>query len=358
MKKVIGIIVIIVCLGVFIVHTNTEPREKIVLGFTAPLSGPLAEYGEAFRNGVIMAQEELGEASEKFDIVFEDTQYDPKLALSAFKKLTDVNHAQIVMDWGTATGDSITPTVANSNAVFLTNTIDAAATTKSDYVIRYFYSPDDIAQILWKYFRENDYKNIGVTNLNIAYFNKVIEALERQKEDGENVIRLETYNSFTENDFRTGISKTKTKDIDIIGIFLGAGQISQYYKQMQQLGLIKPTFGSDFFESETEITNSAGLMNGSVYANIGVDDDFSARYQKRFGNTNQISFAGNSYDIAKILMSDVSYKNKSDIKDSITKIAGLELENGIYTYIETQNDRYIKPTLHLKQIIGNKIITQ
>ena len=43
--------------------TQTPKDEHIVVGVTAPFSGDLAVYGDAFKNGIQLAQEDLGSNS-------------------------------------------------------------------------------------------------------------------------------------------------------------------------------------------------------------------------------------------------------------------------------------------------------
>ena len=58
----------------------------------------------------------------------------------------------------------------------------------------------------------------------------------------------------------------------------------------------KETFGTDFFESQSDIDSAGSSINGAVYINYNVSDEFRVEYESRFNNVSQIAYAGNGYD--------------------------------------------------------------
>lgn len=341
------------------VSKNSTPvsTAPIKIGVIGPYTGGLSQYGEAYRNGILLAQKELNTQGKNIQFIFEDSVYDTAKAVSAFKKLTTVDKVDLVMDWGAATGYGIAPLVEGSKTPFVAFSVDPEVTKSSKYIIRHFYSPDDFAAKLWTYFRSEGYKDVAIVKLKLLYYDKITESLLKLKMEDETVTIVDEYQSFGDNDFRSSVAKINAKkdSVDVLGVFLGGGQIAQFYKQADALKLKLPTFGADFFESNTEIENANGLMNGAVYANIGVTDDFINRYRQEFGNENQISFAGQSYDFVNILVNKIDFTNADTIISSFKKIKNYSGIMGSYTYSDSNGDQYLKSDLYIKEIDGNKI---
>jgi ABC-type branched-subunit amino acid transport system substrate-binding protein len=104
-----------------------------------------------------------------------------------------------------------------------------------------------------------------------------------------------------QQDFKSLIVKIKNRPYDALGVFLISGQVGSFFKQSAVQGLRLPTFGADFFGSQTEIAAAGESINGSVFPDLGVSKEFQQRYLKRFGNDIQIAFAANAYDVATMV---------------------------------------------------------
>ena len=210
--------------------------------------------------------------------------------------------------------------------------------------------------MIWNYLRAHNLKKVGIIKLEHPYINNLITALTKSKKADESVTVIDAYQSFGDKDFRTSITKVKNSgsSYDILGVFLGSGQIGQFYNQAGTLGLKMPTLGTDFFESQSDIDAAGKNIDGAVYANYEVSSNFRNEYQSKFGNVSQISYAGNGYDIAMALA-----KMNLSTKDSILSgFKGLKNYNGVlgsYNYIESAGDRYVFSPVYMKVIQGGTI---
>ena len=77
--------------GTAMAQTQGVTKNEIVLGSIQDLSGPIAGYGKALRNGLQMRVDAINEAGgihgRKIKLVVEDSGYDPKKAVLAAQKL-------------------------------------------------------------------------------------------------------------------------------------------------------------------------------------------------------------------------------------------------------------------------------
>lgn len=354
--KILVFVAILVVIGAIVVLKNNGKTqysgEVVKVGVIAPLTGPLAEYGEAFRNGILLAQEK--NPNPKIQYVFEDSAYDSKKTISAFNKLKDTDKINILFNWGDPTSQALAPLVKDGSIPFVAFSSVAAVTQTSKYTVRPWDRPEDFANVIWKYLREKNLKNIGIVKVENTYLNSLYDALNKAKNNDETVTLVDNYLSYSDNDFRTSISKIKKlKSIDALGVYLISGQISQFYRQSDQLGLKIPTFGTDFFENQNDIDAAGASMNGAVYAHYNVSDNFRSEYLARFNNESQIAYAGNGYDVA-MMLNQFDLSNKDTIIKAFAGIKGFKGVLGSYSFIESSTNRYLSLPIHIKLIQDKK----
>ena len=91
-KTILGLILLVAVISVFLVKDRgSEMSGPIKIGVIGPYSGFLADFGEEVRRGVLTTQKD------NIEFVFEDDECEPAPAVSAFKKLTDLNNVQYII---------------------------------------------------------------------------------------------------------------------------------------------------------------------------------------------------------------------------------------------------------------------
>jgi len=340
---IFGIILVVIIISGIYISNQTEDQGTIKIGVIAPLTGPLAEYGIALVNGIELLNSE--NSNPNVEYIFEDNKWDSKEAISAFNKLVQIDGVDVVINWGTPTSEAIAPLVGEI-VPFIAITTEPEITALSPYIIRGgFNRPDEYIAKVWEHLRSNDVKKIGVIKTEIVYLNSLLNELEKAKNADESVVLIDNFN-FGDSDFKSAIAKLSENEYDAIGVLLVSGQISTFYKQAEELGVDLPiTFGSDFFESQSEIDGAQGLMNGAVYANTGISEEFVDKYVATFKGSSQMASAGYGYDLAKILNSVVDYTDKDTVLSSLKSVKDFSGVEGPISYAEPTGDRYFtKPT--------------
>jgi ABC-type branched-subunit amino acid transport system substrate-binding protein len=112
MKSKIIVISVIVVFLVFVligINKKTTPGE-IRVGVIAPLSGEYGSLGESMVNAVIMN----GENDPRIKLFIEDSKFDPKIGLTAYQKLTSINHIDVLINLDSVTLEAITPLIKES----------------------------------------------------------------------------------------------------------------------------------------------------------------------------------------------------------------------------------------------------
>lgn len=78
--------------------STLQAEELLKIGVILPLTGEAASYGEQFKKGI-----ELNPNSKSFKLIYEDSKFDPKDAITAFYKLVDKDQVAALISFGGAT---------------------------------------------------------------------------------------------------------------------------------------------------------------------------------------------------------------------------------------------------------------
>lgn len=215
-KIIIGaIVVILVIWGLSTLgEKNTSPAadEPIKIGVIAPLTGPVADYGEEIRKGIISANI----ASSSIQFVFEDDKCDPKEAVSAFKKLTEFEKVQFII--GPACGspqEAIVPLLKNKSILAV---VPAAAATKlyaesGNNFFNIQYSLEDESKFIAERIFASGHKKVALVSYANA-FSKVHADSFRSNFEGE--ITLDEVIVDENSDVATIVTKIKSAKVEAI----------------------------------------------------------------------------------------------------------------------------------------------
>lgn len=222
------------------------------------------------------------------------------MAVASFQKLKDQDKVSLILNWGNPTTEALAPLAERAKLPLIGMSLDPKVSQGRSYVIRSTNASSHFSAKLAGYLKKRGYRNLGVVIADNTYVQGLYDGLKLSLGDGTHLEVIDRYN-LDDQDFRSSVTKIRKKKFDAIGVFLISGQVSAFYRQMSSQGLSLPTFGTDFFESTTEIRNAAGGMEGAVYTHLGVGAAFRQSYLKKYGNDYQIAYAGNWYDIAVML---------------------------------------------------------
>ena len=332
-------------------------QEQIKIGVSAPFTGDLAEYGAAVRNGIDLAISEDSSSFKGLQFVFENNQYEASKAVSAFQKLTNVDAVKIIYNWGEPTLRSIAPIAERAKVPVVAMSLDPGPAMGKTYIIRSINYSEQYAVTLLGYLRIRGFKKIAIINTEDPFLNSMIAGLKKHLSQDESLEVVATVNP-EDQDFKSQIARLKTGTFDVVGVYLFTGQVSQFYRQARSLDFKTPTFGTDFFESKTEISQAQGGLDGAFYPNIDVPKNFAADYLKRYGNDAQIAYAYNAYSFAKVSAALLQSAGNKLAPDEIMKLYQNPPMNLGFRFADTKDGgRFYDFPIVIKQIKGNDIET-
>jgi len=298
------------------------------VGVILPLTGAVAEYGVATKNGIQLAIKEHPENFSGISFVYDDSQYEGKKALSGYQKLKSSDSASVVYIWGYGPNQAVVPVAERDQFPVIAVSAERSVSLNKKYTLRFCYHIEMIAQTLLNHLRANKIKHIGIVKTELAYMNGLIDSMKKNLKSDESIDVVDTYEP-SDTDFKTTIAKLRTKKFDSVGVFLISGQISQFYRQSNQLGLKINTFGTDFFDSLKEAQDAQGAMTGAVFAAPYADSQFVERYVKQYGNDLQVAWAANGYEFAMLTAKLFGKSHEKLTSDQIlTQYKSSDIEQG------------------------------
>jgi len=383
MKKQIWIpilIVVVIIVGVVIFvpksknSTDKEmaetEKEPIKIGALLSLTGTGVNYGEKTRVGIEIALEDIRKdenilQGRKIEIIYEDTQGDPKTAVTAIQKLIDVNKVPVII--GPIFSDEVLAVAPITNSQKVVLLVTGAATDKikdiGDYVFRNRVSASPLSAYLAQYL----YEKLNIKKIAVAYENSANSIdykngfIKKFEEMGGKILSMENFNQ-KEKDFRTQIIKLKQSNPKAVFITGHAEEIGYFLKQSKELNFESNFYSTAGAESDDLIkiagTSAEGLILCSEAVDIESDDlviqNFRNKYKTQT-NKEPDFFSANGYDALKmIVMAGSRYGfTSSGIKKGLYEIKNFSGVGGLTSF--DSDGEVIKP-LMIKTIKNGQFV--
>jgi branched-chain amino acid transport system substrate-binding protein len=272
------------------------------IGFSMPLSGPLASNGKAVLLAYKMWEEETNAAGgllgRKVELVYYDDQSNPTTVPGIYAKLLDVDHVDVVLgSYGTNLTAPALPTVMPTHKIFLS--LFALAANEEFHYPNYFSmfpaGPDSIKDFSRGYFelaKGAGLKTVAIVSADTDFAKKAADgARENAKAMGFHIVYERSYPPATV-DFSPivrAVSATAPDFVyvasyppDSVGILRAKSEIGLTTKMFGG-GMVGPQYGALKMQLG-ELLN--GVVNYDFYVPsptlrfTGIDD-FLHRYQER-----------------------------------------------------------------------------
>jgi branched-chain amino acid transport system substrate-binding protein len=272
--------------------------EPFKVGVIVPLSGPVAEYGTAIVNGITLAKEQYPEKLARCDFSVDDSAYKTTQALAAFNKFQVGKGVGLVYVFGGPMGEALAPLAESRRTPLIIDHIDSKAAAGKKFVVRYANSERELGASLTRSLTKRGVKRVGLVVVDNQYIEALIAGFV---EESKGLIEVETIARVTpdEGDLRHLAPKVRASKFDALGLFLLPAQASSLAKNLHLQGAI--LFGGDFMASPVPLQDANGALDGILFPNNLVDEQFTKAYGKRFGNEAHIKFAAEGFDVAMML---------------------------------------------------------
>lgn len=330
--------ILIICVAIQLLFMSCETSKdvKYEIGVVLSLTGRGATFGQRALKGMELAVNDINNKepfkSNPLILIVEDSQSSASGALSAFRKLVDINNVEVVV--GLVLSDEVLTCapVANKEKVVLLTTAAGSEKIKEagDYIFRNRESASLQANIVASA-AVNDfgYKEIGILHSNaangISYRDNFTQAI--QKLGGQIVVSV-GYNE-GKNDYRAEIEELRAKSPKAVYLAGLDTELGLILKQSMEVGFATQFFGSPGVISEKLLeiarTSAEGLISAKAAFDPNSEEprvlEFVRKHKERVGEVPDF-IAANSYDAISILATlfKKNFVIAEEIKDALYSV--------------------------------------
>jgi ABC-type branched-subunit amino acid transport system substrate-binding protein len=286
---------------VFFAATAENTDHKFKVGLIFPLSGGLADYGEALRRGFELAQEDLPKEFSHIELKYEDSQYDEKVALNAFNALVQKGGINLFHTWGVSPNASILPVANSKRLPVIAETSMLSAAANRPFVVRASRSGYAAAERLVEAFVKKGWQHVGIVVTQIPYYTDIADALVTLGKKQNIKVEIIGEVPPSEQEFRTALLKVKNKKFDAFGPLLLGDQLVSFCSQAKAINYSNAMFGAHIHNSIELMTKCMPFSDGVLFPGVVVAKEFRDRYMSRYHTDLRIDSAADSYETAKFI---------------------------------------------------------
>lgn len=313
----------------------------VKIGFTGPLSGPVAAVGQDQYDGFMLGIESLGKklGGETVMVLREDDQLKPELGNQIARKLIDRDKVDAIVGLGFSNVLMASlPRIVESGTVAIATNAGPSPIAGSGCLPNVFsmsWQNDGAAEAMGKYAQDSGYKRVYLMAPNYQAGKDYIAGFKRFY---KGQVLDEVYTQVNQPDYSAEIAQLQAAGPDAVFVFYPGGMGVNFVKQFSQAGLMKKTaLLSAFTVDGTTISSlrdaAVGTISGAMWdvaLKTPGNAEFIASFSKKYGRVPS-HYAAVGFDTAKLL--DIAVRKvKGNTTDkaafaAAVKSAGSELKS-------------------------------
>jgi ABC-type branched-subunit amino acid transport system substrate-binding protein len=267
-----------------------------------PLSGGAATVGDDFRRAALMSYEKLSpEIQQRLKLIFEDTQLNAAVALSAYRSVTQRERVDVAVVSFAESVNAIAPIAEREKVPFIGCAPTRQFLRDRPFTFRHWTDPESMAPLLLSEIQRQGRGDLALVYLDHPAMTEYGIYFERYAR--ERGVQFSMVSSVlpSDADFRALATKIVVKKPSGVVYFLLPPQTSQFTKQYRSIDKSTPMFSFINTESEGEVRAAAGAMEGVVYVGPKFSDEFIQEFKRRHQGGFPEICSGNFYDIVQML---------------------------------------------------------
>ena len=319
-KLILGILVIVLVVFGLVFLYKPSNIASVKIGVILPLSGDLSFVGESAKKSAEMALNSFQNTKNKYQLIFEDDQYNVNKTITAANKLINIDKVGVIISVGSAEGNVVKP-LANKNKIIHFNTAASDQTIPDGkYIFTHWTPPFEEVKTMVEELIRQKIKKVGIFTTNNDGMIAITDELKRQLEKEGISVTIDEKINVGERDFRTQIFKMKSNLPDIIVMQNTPPELEILSKQIKEIGIKTPMTSIETFDT----TTMPELFKNYWYVTVGDPTDiFKNNYNDQYGSNPSLA-SGNVYDIISLIIKSTENLKKiptsEDISSELLKI--------------------------------------
>lgn len=294
-------------------------KTEYTCGAVLPLSGTVAEWGTVMKNAMETARTDFNAGSVRF--LYEDDQYVPKNTVSAVQKLLAVDNVDCLITLGSSTSMSAQTLAERAGVPLFAVALNPKVGQGMHFVFRYYVPINRQVEAILRELPRRNYQRIAF----VSSTHDATLALRDALLSANAVVPAADEEIFAgEADISAVALKVLKKKPDAVFLNTVPPQPSTLARKLRELGYQGQFFSGPLLESQEEISNSNGALEGAWFVTVdnANADAFNTKYEKRFGSK-PVILAIYAYDIAKIIIQGHRMNKLGDYIRSLESFEGL-----------------------------------
>ena len=346
--------------------------EDIKVGLLLPYSGVYAALGQDIDTGFTLALEEFGaETDATFEILREDTEVKPPVALAKARKLIlqdDVDVIAGIVSSGVlgavrdvVHGAGVPLIVANAG------NDEATGEACSPYIVRMSFSNGQVNRPMGAWMYEQGIRKVFTLAPDYAAGRQMIDAFAATFTAAGGEIVGQEFTPFQKTqDFGPYLAQAKASGADAVYVFYAGGEAISFVKQYDSFGLKAdlPLYGSGFLTSQLYVDAQGPAAEGVVTALHYVptiDNAANAAFVEAFlAETGRLpsEYAVQGYDAARALVeaTKTGASDRAALANALRQVS-FEGPRGALS-IDPATNNLVQPIYVYETVAGENGLTQ
>ncbi len=281
------------------------------IGFSAPLSGPVAAVGQDQYDGFMLAIEARGGklGGQTVNVLKEDDQLKPELGNQIARKFIDRDKVDAIVGLGFSNVLMASlPRIVESGTVAIATNAGPSTLAGAGCLPNVFsvaWQNDGTAEAMGKYAQDKGYKQVYLMAPNYQAGKDYIGGFKRYY---KGKIADEVYTQVNQPDYSAEIAQLQSQSPDAVFVFYPGGMGVNFVKQFSQAGLatkvpLLSAFTVDGITLPSLRDAALGTVSGAVWdvaLTTQGNQQFIASFEKKYGRLPS-AYAAVGYDAANLL---------------------------------------------------------
>jgi branched-chain amino acid transport system substrate-binding protein len=345
-----------------------QASAEVKVGMITTLSGGGAGLGIDVRDGFLLALKMAGDAGAEVEVVIEDDQQKPDIAVQIADKMIQSDQVDVLTGiiWSNL-AMAVVPAAVAQDKFYLSPNAGPSALAGENCHPNYFnvaWQNDNLHEAAGAYANSAGYKNSFILAPNYPAGTDALNGYKRFYEGG---LAGEVYTQLGQTDYAGEIAQIRASGADSVYFFLPGGMGIAFMKQYAESGVDVPVIGPAF-SFDQDILGAVGPAALGVRNTAQWSKDldnpankaFVEAFQAEYGRLPSL-YASQGFDTANLLLSAMA---KADVADADAFRAALKEADFASTRGEfrfnTNNhpiqDIYVREVIEENGVITNRII--
>ncbi len=307
----------------------------MVIGGIGPVTGGAAVYGNAVKNGIQLAVDEINAAGGvngiKLELNFQDDEHNEEKAVNAYNTLKDKDMKLLI---GTVTSNPCVAVAAETvkdNMFQLTPSGTAVDCVANDNAFRVCFNDPSQGTASAQYIAQNNVasKVAVIYASSDVYSTGIYEKFNSEAAvQGIEVVAAEAFTADSKTDFSVQIQKVQESGAELLFLPIYYQEAALILQQADKAGLAVKYFGCDGLDGLIEqlgedISIAQDVMLLTPFAADAQDEKtvaFTTAYKNAYNNEVPIQFAADAYDAVYAVKAAME---KADITDASISVSDL-----------------------------------